>query len=176
MASLIQASCYLGKKVFIVTVSLIFTVCSAALSVKMGIILYLPGLLVILFKRKGLVQTLGYILILLATQGIFAVTFLREDPWAYLRCAFDLSRVFLYKWTVNWRIFSEEVFLSSHLAISLLIGHVTVLVLFGAFQWCKPDGGTFRIISRGIKRPLSSPAVAPITADCKSIAVESFFA
>lgn len=138
----------------------------------MGIILYLPGLLVVLFKRKGLVQTLVYVLALFVTQGVFAVPFLREDPWAYLRCAFDLSRVFLYKWTVNWRIFSEEVFLSSRLATSLLIGHATVLVLFGAFQWCKPDGGIFTVLSRGIKRPFSPPSMAPVTADCKSIIVE----
>ncbi|KJA27515.1 hypothetical protein HYPSUDRAFT_131393 [Hypholoma sublateritium FD-334 SS-4] len=160
--AIVQAAILAFQNDFFDTGILLF---SAALSVKMGIILYLPGLLVILFKRKGLVQTLVYMLILVGTQGIFAVTFLREDPWAYLRCAFDLSRVFLYKWTVNWRIFSDEVFSSSHLATSLLIGHATVLVLFGAFQWCKPDGGTFRVLSRGIKRPLSPPAVAPITAD-----------
>lgn len=133
----------------------------------MGIILYLPGLLVILFKKKGLIQTIVYLMILLLTQILFAIPFLQEDPWAYFRSAFDLGRVFLYKWTVNWRIFDEETFLSTRLATSLLIGHATILVAFGAFQWCKSDGGTYEVLLRGIVRPFSSPALAPITPDCK---------
>ncbi|KAF9477348.1 glycosyltransferase family 58 protein [Pholiota conissans] len=138
---------------------------SAALSVKMGTILYLPGLLVILFKKRGLNRTIIHIITLLATQALFAVPFLREDPWAYIRCAFDLSRVFLYEWTVNWRIFDERTFLSSRLATTLLTGHATVLVAFGLYHWCKPDGGVLKVLSRGLRRPSLPAGVVPVTAD-----------
>ena len=85
---------------------------SVAMSIKMSVLLYLPGLLVILFKRKGLARTFSYLLSMAAIQYLVASPFLKEDPWAYLRSAFDLGRVFLYKWTVNWRMVDEDVFLS----------------------------------------------------------------
>lgn len=133
----------------------------------MGIILYLPGLLVVLFKKRGLTQTLIHLITIVATQALFATPFLREDPWAYLRSAFDLGRVFLYKWTVNWRIFNEETFLSGRLATTLLIGHVSVLVVFGLFRWCEPDGGVYKVISRGIRHPSAPAGIVPITPDCE---------
>lgn len=53
----------------------------------------------------------------------------------YLSGAFDLSRVFLYKWTVNWRFLTEERFLSPQFSKSLLIGHLSFLVFFGLTRW-----------------------------------------
>ena len=141
---------------------------SAALSVKMSILLYLPGLLVILFKRKGLFHTIIHMVILVMTQILFAIPFLKEDAWAYVQSAFNLGRVFLYKWTVNWRFIEEDVFLSSRFAIALLVGHATVLILFGLFKWCKPDGGVYRVLSRGIRRPLYPPALDKVDSDCES--------
>jgi alpha-1,3-mannosyltransferase len=145
------------------------SVFSAALSVKMSILLYLPGLLVILFKRRGLLLTLGYMVILVMTQIFFAVPFLMEDARAYAHSAFNLGRVFLYKWTVNWRFIEEDVFLSSRFAITLLVGHATVLILFGLFKWCELDGGVYRVLSRGIRRPLHPPALDKVDADCEHI-------
>lgn len=133
----------------------------------MSILLYLPGLLVILFKRRGLFLTLSDIVTLSATQVLFAVPFLREDPWGYARSAFDLGRVFLYKWTVNWKLLDEETFLSNRLAMTLLVGHGTVLIAFGLFKWCAPDGGVARVLYRGLQRPWHAPGLAPVTADCE---------
>ncbi|KAF8911176.1 dolichyl-P-Man:Man(5)GlcNAc(2)-PP-dolichyl mannosyltransferase [Gymnopilus junonius] len=138
---------------------------SAALSVKMSVLLYLPGLLVILFKRKGLIPMLGYMFILVVIQVLFAIPFLHEDALAYAQSAFDFGRVFLYKWTVNWRFFDEEIFLSPRLATTLLIGHVTTLIAFGLFKWCSPDGGLYPVLARGLKRPLRPAGLSPITAD-----------
>ncbi|KIM49483.1 glycosyltransferase family 58 protein [Hebeloma cylindrosporum] len=138
---------------------------SAALSVKMSILLYLPGLLVILFKRRGLFLTLVHLVTLSATQVLFAAPFLREDPWGYARSAFDLGRVFLYKWTVNWRILDEETFLSNRLATTLLVGHGTALIAFGLFKWCAPDGGVASVLYRGLQRPLHPAGLVPVTAD-----------
>ena len=140
---------------------------SAALSVKMSILLYLPGLLVILFKRKGLFRTGVYMVILVMTQIFFAVPFLMEDARAYAHSAFNLGRVFLYKWTVNWRFIEEDVFLSSRFAITLLVGHATVLILFGLFKWCERDGGVYRVLSRGIRMPLHPAALDKVDADCE---------
>jgi len=133
----------------------------------MSILLYLPGLLVILFKRRGLLSTIGHIVTIVATQILFALPFLREDPWAYAHSAFDLGRVFLYKWTVNWRIFDEETFLSKNLSMALLVGHLGVLIAFGLFKWCEVDGGVQRVISRGLRRPQLPAGLAPVTADCE---------
>ncbi|PPQ65312.1 hypothetical protein CVT24_011439 [Panaeolus cyanescens] len=138
---------------------------SFALSVKMSILLYLPGLLVILVKRRGLVSTFMSMVTIAATQILFAIPFLKEDPWAYLRCAFDFERVFLYKWTVNWRFFDEETFLSPRLSVALLVGHLSLLVAFGLFKWCELDGGTWFVIRRALKRPLLPAEIALTTPD-----------
>ncbi|KDR81851.1 hypothetical protein GALMADRAFT_264132 [Galerina marginata CBS 339.88] len=138
---------------------------SAALSVKMSILLYLPGLLVILVKRNGLFSTLAYMVAIVASQILFAIPFLQEDSRAYTRAAFDFGRVFLYKWTVNWRFFDEETFLNPRLAMVLLVGHVSVLLAFGLSRWCLPDGGVYRVLSRGTRRPFQPAGLAPVTPD-----------
>ncbi|KAG6853440.1 hypothetical protein C0991_004365 [Blastosporella zonata] len=131
----------------------------------MSILLYVPGLAVILFKRKGLLSTLRHLMTITAVQTVLAKPFLAFDPWAYLNAAFDLKRIFLYKWTVNWRMVDEEAFLSRKWALGLLAGHVLVLALFGLFRWCRVDGGVWSVLARGLKRPTHPAAAAPITAD-----------
>lgn len=158
----VQSAIFLYQHGLDDTATLLF---SAALSIKMSILLYLPGLLVILFKRRGLASTLRLMMTIGATHVLLAFTFLRENHWAYLQSSFDLSRVFLYKWTVNWRFVDEETFLSSQWAKGLLVGHVSVLILFGLFRWCQLDGGVWRVIRRGIRQPLLPAGLAPLTAD-----------
>jgi len=131
----------------------------------MSVLLYLPGLLVVLFKRRGAFNTFLHMITILCTQILFAIPFLKEDPRAYLRSAFDLGRVFLYKWTVNWRFLDEDTFLSSHLAISLLVGHIMTLVAFGLFRWCNPDGGVWVVLRRGLRRPLHPAGLSTISPD-----------
>lgn len=142
---------------------------SLALSVKMSALLYLPGLLVILFKRHGLMATMRHLLVMAATQIVLARSFLAEDARAYFQNAFDLSRVFMYKWTVNWRFLDEQTFLSHSWARSLLVGHVTVLVVFGLFRWCRSDGGVAVVLRKGFCRPMRSPILSPVSADCKVV-------
>ncbi|KAK7693659.1 hypothetical protein QCA50_003228 [Cerrena zonata] len=137
----------------------------SALSIKMSVLLYLPGILVVLFKRKGLLSTLGNTLLLLSTQVAAGAPFLLSQPWSYLHYSYEFSRQFLYKWTVNWRFVSEETFLSSNWARGLLLGHLGTLVGFGLFKWCRKDGGTFAVLKRGLKLPTASPSSVPVTAD-----------
>ncbi|KAJ7489828.1 glycosyltransferase family 58 protein [Mycena galericulata] len=138
---------------------------SAALSVKMSILLYCPALLVVLFKRHGLLATFRHMVTLVASNALLALPFLEEDHWAYLRSAFDLSRVFLYKWTVNWRMIGEATFLSQQWANGLLFGHVSALAAFGLFVWCKKDGGVWTVLKRGLRKPDLPASFAPLTAD-----------
>lgn len=133
----------------------------------MSILLYLPGLLIIIFKRRGLVTTLRQLLTIIAIQALLASPFISEDPWSYLKGAFDLGRVFLYKWTVNWRFVNEGTFLNPTFALSLLVGHISVLVAFGLFKWCKLDGGVWKVLDRGLRRPRHPAGLAPTNPDCK---------
>ena|ERR1700722_3466920 len=133
----------------------------------MSVILYLPGLLVILFKRGGLLWMIRHLSTLILSQAILAIPFLRVDPWSYLQASFDVQRVFMYKWTVNWRFVTEETFLSPAWSKSLLIGHASALLAFCIFKWCQRDGNVWVILERGFRRPTLPPSIPPVTADCK---------
>lgn len=131
----------------------------------MSNLLYLPGILVILVKRRGLATTLRLVITMFSLQALIAMPFLREHPWPYLKNAFDLSRIFLYKWTVNWRFVDEETFLSASFAKALLLGHLSVLVAFGAFQWCRKDGGLANVFNRALRFPARGASPATISPD-----------
>ncbi len=66
----------------------------------------------------------------------------------YITRAFELSRQFLFKWTVNWRFVSEDVFLSRTFSLSLLAAHIAILALFAATRWSKPAGGSISKLVR----------------------------
>jgi alpha-1,3-mannosyltransferase len=131
----------------------------------MSTLLYLPGLLLILFKRGGPIYTLRHLLTALLIQCLLALPFLQVNPWSYLHNAFDLGRVFLYKWTVNWRFIPEEIFLSPGWAKSLLVGHASVLIAFAVFRWCRRDGGAWVVLDRGLRRPGLPTCVIPVNPD-----------
>lgn len=78
---------------------------SLAVSVKMNILLFAPGLLLLLLQThsnwKG---TLIGLSICAVTQLVLGAPFLLRYPESYLRKAFELDRSFFYKWTVNWKV------------------------------------------------------------------------
>lgn len=106
-------------------------------------------------------------MVLVLSQAAIGAQFLQSYPSAYLKYSYELGRVFLYKWTVNWRFVSEETFLSSAWARGLLLGHVTTLVAFAGLRWCRRDGGAFSVVKRGLCAPLAAPTKVPITPDCE---------
>ena len=57
--------------------------------------------------------------------------------------AFEFTRQFFFKWTVNWRFIGEEVFLSKTFSLSLLASHAILLAIFVAFRWIQPSGKSF---------------------------------
>ncbi|KAF7793104.1 hypothetical protein EIP86_004212 [Pleurotus ostreatoroseus] len=137
----------------------------------MSVLLYLPGILVVLFKRNGLVGTIRHMLLLIGTQAALGLPFLAQYPTSYLKSSFEFTRIFLYKWTVNWRFVSEETFLSSAWARGLLFAHLTLLVAFGLFKWCRRDGGTLHVIINGLRSPSRAPASATLSADFSHLAL-----
>ena len=131
----------------------------------MSVLLYVPGLVVLLFKRHGLLHTFRHGSIILFIQISIAFPFLYAHPWSYLASAFEFSRVFLYKWTVNWKFLSEEVFLSKAWTLTLLVGHLGTLVAFVSLKWCRGDGGIWNVLSRGLRKPTTGAGSSKVSSD-----------
>ncbi|XP_012529999.1 lethal(2)neighbour of Tid protein [Monomorium pharaonis] len=107
---------------------------SLAVSVKMNILLFAPALLVIYLCALGILKTLVHLSICALIQLILGLPFLLENPVAYAKGAFNLGRIFEYRWTVNWRFLPEEIFVHPYLHVSLLLLHVLTL-LYCAPVW-----------------------------------------
>lgn len=139
---------------------------SLALSIKMNALLYLPGLLVILFRAIGATSTMVHVGVIVGgVQGILGLPFILRDPQAYISNAFDFSRMFLFKWTVNWRFLGEKVF--SHPATSkVLLGlHVFILCVFGVHQWTNISKEGWKWVSsrwKGDSHPMSASFIVRV--------------
>lgn len=72
-------------------------------------------------------------------QVLLAVPFLQTNATGYLSRAFELSRQFMFKWTVNWRFVGEETFLSREFSVGLIVLHISLLAIFFG-NWVKPSG------------------------------------
>ena len=78
---------------------------SLAVSIKMNILLFAPGLLLLLLQfSNSLLECCVCLGICAAVQVILGAPFLSSHPISYLRKAFEFDRVFFYKWTVNWKV------------------------------------------------------------------------
>lgn len=75
------------------------------------------------------------LLIVFLFQLALGAPFLLENPRGYIKMSFDLGRVFLFKWTVNWRFLDEETFLNPYFHLSLLVLHVALIVTFAVTHW-----------------------------------------
>lgn len=116
---------------------------SLALSVKMSALLFLPGYVIVMYLLCS--ENLSHMLIVffvgLEVQMAVNWPFLsvnREVLKHFFQQAFDFGRVFLYKWTVNWKFIPENVFLSREFHLALLALHVTVLLWFVLKTYISP--------------------------------------
>lgn len=88
---------------------------------------------------------------------LFAVPFLQENPSSYISRAFEFTRRFLFKWTVNWRFVGEDVFISQSFALALLAVHASILGLFFVFRWIGPSDTSLTKFLNNIARGKQSP-------------------
>ncbi|KAJ5832219.1 hypothetical protein N7474_000530 [Penicillium riverlandense] len=114
---------------------------SAGVAVKMTLVLLVPAIAVLTLLSLGLTRSvaLGAMAVLIQVGVLLAVPFLQANPTGYLSRAFELSRQFLFKWTVNWRFVGEDTFLSKEFSLALLVLHVSLLAIFSA-SWVRPSG------------------------------------
>ncbi|EZA54208.1 Lethal(2)neighbour of tid protein [Ooceraea biroi] len=110
---------------------------SLAVSVKMNILLFAPALLIAYICALGTFKTLLHLSICALVQIILGSPFLLDNPLAYVKGAFNLGRIFEFKWTVNWRFLSQETFSHPYFHVLLLVLHV--LTLF----YCAPSWITY---------------------------------
>lgn len=120
---------------------------SWGIGVKMTILLALPAVGILLFFSQGFAATVGIVGSMGALQGLIATPFLGY-PWAYLSRAFEFSRQFFFKWTVNWRFVGEETFLSKPFSYTLLALHISVLLTFILTRWLPHSGYTIPQVLR----------------------------
>ena len=120
---------------------------SVAVSVKMNVLLFAPGLLIVMLVQNGIPTTAWHLTICAAVQIFLALPFLMVNPVGYLQRSFDLGRQFLFKWTVNWRFLPVHMFLNRYFHLLLLLLHLSMLLLFFLTRWRTMFGGLRRILS-----------------------------
>ncbi|KAF9361534.1 dolichyl-P-Man:Man(5)GlcNAc(2)-PP-dolichol alpha-1,3-mannosyltransferase [Mortierella sp. AD094] len=125
------------------------TLFSLAISVKMNILLFFPAFGFLIWQTQGVFGTIAQLVVMLLIQILLSLPFTLHHPESYLRKAFEFSRVFQYKWTVNWKFLDEKTFLSEDLAKLLLAGHLVVLFAFVFLRWSRSEGGIVPVVLRG---------------------------
>ncbi|NP_001171840.1 dolichyl-P-Man:Man(5)GlcNAc(2)-PP-dolichyl mannosyltransferase [Saccoglossus kowalevskii] len=125
---------------------------SIAVSIKMNVLLFAPGLLILLLTEFGFLATIPRLFICAVVQVILAVPFLLENPKGYLMRSFDLGRQFFFKWTVNWRFLGEELFLNRYFQFTLLGLHIVLLVLFTLYRWNRKTGSLKKLLQKPGKK------------------------
>lgn len=101
---------------------------SLAVSVKMNILLFAPALLTAYICNLGMFKTIIHLFICALIQLILGFPFLLSSPLSYIKGAFNFGRIFEFKWTVNWRFLSEDVFIHPYFHILLLVLHILTII------------------------------------------------
>nr|KYP51023.1 putative dolichyl-phosphate-mannose--glycolipid alpha-mannosyltransferase [Cajanus cajan] len=114
---------------------------SGAVSVKMNVLLYAPPLLLLMLKAMDISGVLLALAGAALVQILLGLPFLVSYPIAYISGAFNLGRVFIHFWSVNFKFIPEPVFVSKGFAIFLLAAHLLSLAAFAHYSWCKHEGG-----------------------------------
>ncbi|XP_074955249.1 dol-P-Man:Man(5)GlcNAc(2)-PP-Dol alpha-1,3-mannosyltransferase isoform X1 [Phalacrocorax aristotelis] len=130
---------------------------SLAVSVKMNILLFAPGLLFLLLQRFGLMGCIPKLCICALLQVILGLPFLLVNPVGYLIRSFDLGRQFQFKWTVNWRFLPEEVFQNRAFHAMLLLAHLAGLGIFAVHRWHRSKEGILALLKDPAERKHPSP-------------------
>ncbi|CAL5426012.1 unnamed protein product [Camellia sinensis] len=119
---------------------------SGAVSIKMNVLLYAPPLLLLMLKAMDIVGVFSALAGAAIVQILLGLPFLLAHPIAYISGAFNLGRVFIHFWSVNFKFVPEPVFVSKEFAVSLLITHLILLAVFAHYRWCKHEGGLLNFL------------------------------
>ncbi|KAH9261193.1 hypothetical protein BASA81_000897 [Batrachochytrium salamandrivorans] len=133
---------------------------SLGVSIKMNVLLMAPGLAVLLVQARGIWGATWRVLLCGLIQLVFALPFLWVNPLGYVTRSFDLGRVFLKEWTVNFKFLDEATFQS--LGPLLLGCTLVVWLVFGHVRWT--NKGLFWLV-------LDSPGIAHAKLDPSHVAV-----
>ncbi|KKK17225.1 hypothetical protein P175DRAFT_0428333 [Aspergillus ochraceoroseus IBT 24754] len=117
---------------------------SIGLGIKMPLLLLAPAIAVLLALSLSIGPCIRLGGVAVGIQVLLAIPFLQTNPAGYLSRAFELTRQFMFKWTVNWRFVGEELFLSRDFALGLLGLHILLLGVFVATSWLKPSGSNIQ--------------------------------
>ncbi|XP_058920027.1 dol-P-Man:Man(5)GlcNAc(2)-PP-Dol alpha-1,3-mannosyltransferase isoform X3 [Kogia breviceps] len=134
---------------------------SLAVSVKMNVLLFAPGLLFLLLTQFGLRGALPKLGICAVLQVVLGLPFLLENPVGYVSRSFDLSRQFLFRWTVNWRFLPEALFLHHAFHLALLTAHLTLLLLFALCRWHRTGESILSLLKDPSKRKVPPQPLTP---------------
>lgn len=114
----------------------------------MNVLLFVPALGILLLRNTGVWRTVAAVALCVAIQAALGAPFLAVFPREYLGRAFELSRVFFFEWTVNWKFLPPAVFTSKALAAVLLAGHLTALLSLAHWVWLADVGGLAAFLVR----------------------------
>uniref|UniRef100_A0A0E0BXT0 dolichyl-P-Man:Man5GlcNAc2-PP-dolichol alpha-1,3-mannosyltransferase n=1 Tax=Oryza meridionalis TaxID=40149 RepID=A0A0E0BXT0_9ORYZ len=124
---------------------------SAAVSIKMNVLLFAPSLLLLMLKAMSIKGVFFALLGAAALQVLLGMPFLLSHPVEYISRAFNLGRVFIHFWSVNFKFVPEKFFVSKELAVALLVLHLTTLLVFAHYKWLKHEGGLFHFLHSRFK-------------------------
>ncbi|KAF2645941.1 Lethal(2)neighbour of Tid protein [Massarina eburnea CBS 473.64] len=123
---------------------------TTGLNVKMSLLLPLPAMGITMLQALGTGEAFTQAMIIVQVSCLYGYPFRKRAP-SYFARAFELTREFLHKWTVNWRFVPEDVFVSRPFALSLLSVHIGLLYWFVKTRWMKPSERRPRDIWRMIR-------------------------
>ena len=109
---------------------------STALSVKMNVLLFAPGIALLYYQGIGIFRSAENAILFIGVQVLVGYPFLIENPYTYMSKAFEFSRQFLYKWSVNWKMVPEDLFLHQSFSRALLGAHLFFLMIF-LIKWTR---------------------------------------
>ncbi len=135
---------------------------SLSVGVKMNTLLYAPGILLFYLQSSSLFETLVCLSICALTQVVIGIPFLTTYPISYLRKAFELDRVFTYKWTVNLKFLPEDKFVSKKLSLLLLSLHLSFL-LYMIYKHMKTSPNKSSWIKINFKKFMEAPYAKDIS-------------
>ena len=101
----------------------------------MNVLLFAPAIFLAYVATGGWIRAIKQVSLCALVQLIIGFPFLATFPVEYLKGSFDIGRVFLFKWTVNWRFVPEEIFIHKSFHVTLLLLHVMALLFFSRKWW-----------------------------------------